>query len=183
MNWNRVRRKQTEQSWPRFSRFSRKGRGTSVWVSVASVAFWNLSLFLLSLVLFWSRKLSAIIFLVCFDTYRRVMQLDKDEISFCLRWVKFHMRNIRERKWKLIYVYIYIYNLHGLSCQEKVSRFSMLLIPRYGTSLAVSHWKLRMVLMVEYRYSRLDQNKPFYIYIYIYNGFAIGTTEVWLRVP
>ena len=56
--------------WPRFSRFSRKGRGTSVWVSVASVAFWNLSLFLLSLVLFWSRKLSAIIFLVCFDTYR-----------------------------------------------------------------------------------------------------------------
>ena len=56
---------------------------------------------------------------------------------------------------------IYIYNLHGLSCQEKVSRFSMLLIPRYGTSLAVSHWKLRMVLMVEYRSSRLDQNKPF----------------------
>ena len=39
---------------------------------------------------------------------------------------------------------IYIYNLHGLSCQEKVSRFSMLLIPRIGTSLAVSHWKLRM---------------------------------------
>ena len=37
----------------------------------------------------------------------------------------------------------------------------MLLIPRYGTSLAVSHWKLRMVLMVEYRSSRLDQNKPF----------------------
>ena len=58
-------------------------------------------------------------------------------------------------------IYIYIYNLHGLSCQEKVSRFSMLLIPRYGTSLAVSHWKLRMVLMVEYRSSRLDQNKPF----------------------
>ena len=56
---------------------------------------------------------------------------------------------------------IYIYNLHGLSCQEKVSRFSMLVIPRYGTSLAVSHWKLRMVLMVEYRSSRLDQNKPF----------------------
>ena len=56
---------------------------------------------------------------------------------------------------------IYIYNLHGLSCQEKVSRFSMLLIPRYGTSLAVSHWKLRVVLMVGYRSSRLDQNKPF----------------------
>ena len=37
----------------------------------------------------------------------------------------------------------------------------MLLVPRYGTSLAVSHWKLRMVLMVEYRSSRLDQNKPF----------------------
>ena len=67
-----------------------------------------------------------------------------------------------------ICIYIYIYNLHGFSCQEKVSRFSMLLIPRYRTSLAVSHWKLRMVLMVEYRYSRLDQNKPFYIYIYIY---------------
>ena len=61
----------------------------------------------------------------------------------------------------VIYIYISIYNLHGLSCQEKVSRFSMLLIPRYGTSLAVSHWKLRMVLMVEYRSSRLDQNKPF----------------------
>ena len=52
-------------------------------------------------------------------------------------------------------------NLHGLSCQEKVSRFSMLLIPRNGTSLAVSHWKLRMVLMVEYRSSGLNQNKPF----------------------
>ena len=37
----------------------------------------------------------------------------------------------------------------------------MLLIPRDGTSLAVSHWKLRMVLMVEYRSSRLDQNEPF----------------------
>ena len=59
-------------------------------------------------------------------------------------------------------VYIYIlYNLHGLSYQEKVSRFSRLLIPRNGTSLAVSHWKLRMVLMVEYRSSRLNQNKPF----------------------
>ena len=56
---------------------------------------------------------------------------------------------------------IYIYHLHGLSCQEKVSSFSMLFIPRYGTSLAVSHWKLRMVLMVEYRSSRLDQNKLF----------------------
>ena len=38
--------------------------------------------------------------------------------------------------------------MHGLSCQENVSRFSMLLIPHIGTSLAVSHWKLRMVLMV-----------------------------------
>ena len=37
----------------------------------------------------------------------------------------------------------------------------MLLIPRNGTSLAVSHWKLRMVLMVDYRSSRLEQNKPF----------------------
>ena len=33
--------------------------------------------------------------------------------------------------------------------------------PCNGTSLAVSHWKLRMVLMVEYRSSRLNQNKPF----------------------
>ena len=71
-----------------------------------------------------------------------------------------HFKPLKLRK-KKIYIYIYIYNLHGLSCQEKVSRFSMLLIPRYGTSLAVSHWKLRMVLMVEYRSSRLDQNKPF----------------------
>ena len=68
-------------------------------------------------------------------------------------------KNLEDKK--QINKYIYIYNLHGLSCQEKVSRFSMLLIPRYGTSLAVSHWKLRMVLMVEYRSSRLDQNKPF----------------------
>ena len=37
----------------------------------------------------------------------------------------------------------------------------MLIIPRNGTSLAVSHWILRMVLMVEYQSSRLDQNKPF----------------------
>ena len=66
-----------------------------------------------------------------------------------------------ERKLCDIYIYIIIYNLHGLSCQEKVSRFSMLLIPRNGTSVVVSHWKLRMVLMVEYRSSRLDQNKPF----------------------
>ena len=57
--------------------------------------------------------------------------------------------------------HIYICNLHGLSCQEKLSRFSMLFIPHNGTSLAVSHWKLRMVLMVEYRSSRLNQNKPF----------------------
>ena len=41
------------------------------------------------------------------------------------------------------------------------SRFSMLPIPHNGTSLAVSHWKLRIVLMVEYRSSRLNQNKPF----------------------
>ena len=56
---------------------------------------------------------------------------------------------------------LYIYNLHRLSCQEKVSRFSMLLIPCSGTSLAVSHWKLRMVLIDGYRSSRLNQNKPF----------------------
>ena len=68
-------------------------------------------------------------------------------------------KNLEDKK--QINKYIYIYNLHGLSCQEKVSRFSMLLIPRYGTSLAVWHWKLRMVLMVGYRSSRLDQNKPF----------------------
>ena len=55
----------------------------------------------------------------------------------------------------------YIYNLHRLSCQEKVSRFSMLPIPCNGTSLAVSHWKLRMVLIDGYRSSRLNQNKPF----------------------
>ena len=55
----------------------------------------------------------------------------------------------------------YIYNLHRLSCQEKVSRFSMLPIPCNGTSLAVSHWKLRMVLIDGYRSTRLNQNKPF----------------------
>ena len=59
------------------------------------------------------------------------------------------------------FFYIYIYNLHRLSCQEKVSRFSMLPIPCNGTSLAVSHWKLRMVLIDGYRSSRLNQNKPF----------------------
>ena len=59
------------------------------------------------------------------------------------------------------FIYIYIYNLHRLSCEEKVSRFSMLPIPCNGTSLAVSQWKLRMVLMVGYWSSRLNQNKPF----------------------
>ena len=54
-----------------------------------------------------------------------------------------------------------IYNLHGLSYQEKVSRFSMRPIPYNGTCLSVSQWKLRMVLMVGYRSSRLNQNKPF----------------------
>ena len=58
-------------------------------------------------------------------------------------------------------IYIYIFNLHALSCQKKVSRFSMLPIPCNGTSLAVSRWKLRMVLMVECWSSRLNQNKPF----------------------
>ena len=58
-------------------------------------------------------------------------------------------------------IYIYIYNLHGLSCQEKVSSFSMLPIPCNRTSLAVSQWKLRMVLMVGHQSSRLNQNKPF----------------------
>ena len=37
----------------------------------------------------------------------------------------------------------------------------MLPIPCNGTSLAVSHWKLRIVLMVGYRSSRLNLNKPF----------------------
>ena len=61
------------------------------------------------------------------------------------------------------YIYIYIYNSHGLPCQEKVSRFSALPIPCNLTSLAVSHWKLRMlqVLIVGYRSSCLNQNKPF----------------------
>ena len=58
-------------------------------------------------------------------------------------------------------IYTIIYNLHGLSYQEKVSRFSMLPIARNGTSLAFSHWKLRIILMVEYRSSRLNQSKPF----------------------
>ena len=60
-----------------------------------------------------------------------------------------------------IRIYIYIYNLHELSCQEKVSRFSMLPISCNGTPLAVSQRKLRMVLMVGYPSSRLNQNKPF----------------------
>ena len=38
----------------------------------------------------------------------------------------------------------------------------MLLIPCNGTSLAVSQWNLRMVLMAGYRSSRLNQNKPFF---------------------
>ena len=38
----------------------------------------------------------------------------------------------------------------------------MLLIPCNGTSLAVSQWNLRMVLMVGYRSSRLNLNKPFF---------------------
>ena len=59
------------------------------------------------------------------------------------------------------YIFVYIYNLHWLSCQKEESRFSMLPIPCNGTCLAVSQWKLRMVLMVGYRSSRLNQNKPF----------------------
>ena len=39
----------------------------------------------------------------------------------------------------------------------------MLLIPCNGTSLAVSKWNLIMVLMVGYRSSRLNQNKPFFV--------------------
>ena len=63
----------------------------------------------------------------------------------------------------LLYIYVctYIYNLHGLYCQEEVCRFSMLPIPCNGTSLAVSQFKLRMVLKVGYRSSRLNQNMPF----------------------
>ena len=53
----------------------------------------------------------------------------------------------RVRKERYISIYISLYMktfLHGLSSQEKVSRFSMPLIPRYGTSLAVSHWALEI---------------------------------------
>ena len=61
-------------------------------------------------------------------------------------YISLYMKTFLKMGVIYIYIYIYIYNLHGLSCQEKVSRFSMLLIPRYGTSLAVSHWKLRACL-------------------------------------
>ena len=54
-----------------------------------------------------------------------------------------------------------IYNLHGLSYEEKVSRLRIRPIPYNGTCLSVSQWKLRMVLMVGYRSSCLNQNKPF----------------------
>ena len=79
--------------------------------------------------------------------------------------VRWYMREISVAMFFLIqiYIYIYIYNSHGLPCQEKVSRFSALPIPCNLTSLAVSHWKLRMlqVLIVGYRSSCLNQNKPF----------------------
>ena len=42
-----------------------------------------------------------------------------------------------------------------------MSRFSILPISPKETSLVVSHWKLRMVLVVEYWSTRLNQNKPF----------------------
>ena len=42
-----------------------------------------------------------------------------------------------------------------------MSRLSILPISPKGTSLVVSHWKLRMVLVVEYWSTRLNQNKPF----------------------
>ena len=42
-----------------------------------------------------------------------------------------------------------------------MSRVSILPISPKGTALVVSHWKLKMVLVVEYRSTRLNQNKPF----------------------
>ena len=42
-----------------------------------------------------------------------------------------------------------------------MSRLSILPISPKETSLVVSHWKLRMVLVVEYWSTRLNQNKPF----------------------
>ena len=42
-----------------------------------------------------------------------------------------------------------------------MSRFSILPISPKETSLVVSHWKLRMVLVVEYWSTRLNQHKPF----------------------
>ena len=41
-----------------------------------------------------------------------------------------------------------------------MSRFSILPISPKETSLVVSHWKLRMVLVVEYWSTRLNQHKP-----------------------
>ena len=42
-----------------------------------------------------------------------------------------------------------------------MSRLSILPTSPKETSLVVSHWKLRMVLVVEYWSTRLNQNKPF----------------------
>ena len=56
---------------------------------------------------------------------------------------------------------IYITCTSSLARRRCLDRFSMLPIPCNGNSLAVSHWKLWIVLMVGYRSSRLSQNKPF----------------------
>ena len=48
---------------------------------------------------------------------------------------------------QIIYIHIYIYNLQfarNFSCQERGSRSCPLLNSFNGTSLSVSHWKLRM---------------------------------------
>ena len=51
-------------------------------------------------------------------------------------------------------------NAHGRTC--KITKvYIYLYIYLYENLFAVSHWKLRMVLMVGYRSSSLNQNKPF----------------------
>ena len=109
-------------------------------------------------------KLSTWIWCLSKSLYYLLYYMYANENSFSALEVPRLLRNCPQCTRFFFFFHVsfkYIYNLHRLSCQEKVSRFSMLPISCNGTSLAVSHWKLRMVLIDGYRSSRLNQNKPF----------------------
>ena len=79
------------------------------------------------------RKYSFVLMLISLSSLATTSKFQK---NICFRMRVEGLININTK----VYIYIYIY----FSCQERGSRYCPLLNSLKGTSLAVSHWKLRM---------------------------------------